>query len=75
MMMSKHNKTKKVKREKPFFSISHKTGKRKLFACIMNDGAVIVLCNRQSFNLGEQTKQKKYLYLTKRRKTFCRCDR
>lgn len=38
----------------------------------MNDGAVIVLCNRQSFNLGEQNKQKKYLYL---KKTFCRCDR
>lgn len=28
----------------------------------MNDGAVIVLCNRQSFNLGE-TKKNKYLYL------------
>lgn len=26
----------------------------------MNDGAVIVLCNRQSFNLGEKNK---YLYL------------
>lgn len=36
----------------------------------MNDCAVIVLCNRQSFNLGEQNK--KYLYL---KKTFCRCDR
>lgn len=38
----------------------------------MNDGAVIVLCNRQSFNLGET--KKKYLYL-KRSETFSRCDR
>lgn len=28
----------------------------------MNDGAVIVLCNRQSFNLGEQNKQKIFIF-------------